>query len=344
MDAQAFTDAMTAALGTLDLTKQFSASLQLIGVPQVPTFKLGSSKLESTELLAQHKMLLDLEFKRLSIVDADKKTDFLKTSLGRNFIDVVQDLKITAGGDKYDKTFKAIQKRYGLENPEPQARQKFLYEIDHRPGDDPISMSERLRKTGRLCNYADDNELNKMILQILLAKSMDRKWRMHVRSNKLDLEAALEYASQLRQDRDADKAVENTNNSNKVKFVNRSFRPGRPRQKSGFQFRNRSSSKNRFRSSSAPSCRFCGRSHGPNKEDCPSWGTFCTKCNGPNHWAQFCREKKIKKKKFFQKKRYNQDRIKNVNVKEEEKGKETRSSEEEDPDSFVRHVKLSSLN
>ena len=355
MEAEQFKDAMIAAFGEINLGQQFQQSFRRLGVPQVPNFKIGSTKLDTTELLYDHKTLLSLEFTRLQITDAVEKANHLKTSFGRSYITIIENLKVSEDedddNDEFDKLFAAIQKRFGLENPEPQARSKFLYDIDHRAGDDAITMEERLRRTGNLCNFGDADELNKMILQILLSKCLDKKWRMYVRTHELDLDAAMDYAHRLREDRDADKTVENTA-ANKVKFTKKSssswmgktFYPSNPR--------HRSTSNNR-------NCGRCGKSpHGP-AEKCPSIGTICKKCNLRDHWSNMCRTKKgfqqpngnspgnsrpnspgfSRKNVRFQKgKRYNKKKF----------GGYTKCAKNEDPkddssdnDSFVRHVRLS---
>ena len=341
MNAQEFQDAMVAAFGQVNLSQQigtqFKDSLKQIGIPQVPPLVLGSTKLETTENLYDHRVLLDLEFTRLGITNADTKANFLKTTLGKDHITTVQNLTIPPGGedDAYVKQFKVIQKRFGLENPEPQARAKFMFQINHQAGDDAITMAERLRRTGNLCNYGGD--LDKNILQILLSKCLDKKWRMHVRTQKYELPAALEYASQLREDRDADRVVERQHASGgRVNFT-RKFRNG----KKGSKWQNRSQSSPR-----SNQCTHCGKpSHGKS-EKCPAEGTKCSKCGLNNHWAMVCRTKRTFKKggnnssnskHFSNKKRYNNYAKK---VEEEKDTKDTKDESPSEKDSFVRHVKL----
>ena len=38
-------------------------------------------------------------------------------------------------------------------------------------------------------------------------------------------------------------------------------------------------------------CKYCGRKHIKEKEDCPAWGKFCRKCGMQNHFAVKCRNK-----------------------------------------------------
>ena len=340
MDAQQFQDAMVAALGQVNLSagigQEFKNSLRQIGLPQVPPLVIAGTKIDTTENLFDHKLLLDLEFTRLGITDANSKANLLKSSLGKDHITTVENLKIPAEGDEdaYKKLFKAVQKRFGLENPEPQARAKFLYQINHQPGDDAISMAERLRRTGNLCNYGGD--LDKNILEILLAKCLDKKWRMHVRTQKLDLAGALDYASQLRQDRDADKVVERYASGGRVNFTRKTKNTNKWKQNQGSNWQ------------SSRQCTRCGKpSHGTS-ERCPAQGTTCSKCGFANHWASQCKTKNGKKKgghsghstkkfnKFSKKKN-------NFHAKKVNEGEKDTQDESSEKDSFVRHVKMNNL-
>ena len=114
MDAQQFQDAMVAALGQVNLSagigQEFKNSLRQIGLPQVPPLVIAGTKIDTTENLFDHKLLLDLEFTRLGITDAK----LLKTSISKDHLTIVEKLKIPVemDDDADQKLFKGLQKVY----------------------------------------------------------------------------------------------------------------------------------------------------------------------------------------------------------------------------------------
>ena len=180
--------------------------------------------------------------------------------------------------DEADTVFKAFANSFEKSSSHWQARDEYLSDIKQDKNQTTVELDIYIKDLIRRCQFPpEDQESRKIdLLYHATAHFEVRKFVHNAKHEELKYDRMIEVAKahertcQEYQIHKQAHSMANPSNSYanpliQTNALSKSFQKGPPRKTCG-------------------KCR-CSHSHG----DCPAYGTTCSKCGWPNHWAQQCR-------------------------------------------------------
>ena len=180
--------------------------------------------------------------------------------------------------DEADTVFKAFANSFEKSSSHWQARDEYLSDIKQDKNQTTAELDIYIKDLIRRCQFPpEDQESRKIdLLYHATAHFEVRKFVHNAKHEELKYDRMIEVAKahertcQEYQIHKQAHSMANPSNSYanpliQTNALSKSFQKGPPRK----------------------TCDKCGRSH--SHGDCPAYGTTCSKCGRPNHWAQQCR-------------------------------------------------------
>ena len=186
--------------------------------------------------------------------------------------------QVEGNKDEADTVFKAFANSFEKSSSHLQARDKYLSDIKQDKNQTTAELDIYIKDIIRRCQFPpEDQESCKIdLLYHATAHFEVRKFVHNAKHEELKYDHMIEVAKarertcQEYQIHKQAHSMANPSNSHanpliQTNALSKSFQKGPPRK----------------------TCGKCGRSH--SHGDCPAYGTTCSKCGQPNHWAQQCR-------------------------------------------------------
>ena len=186
--------------------------------------------------------------------------------------------QVEGNKDEADTVFKAFANSFEKSSSHWQARDEYLSDIKQDKNQTTAELDIYIKDLIRRCQFPpEDQESRKIdLLYHATAHFEVRKFVHNAKQEELKYDRMIEVAKahkrtcQEYQIHKQAHSMANPSNSYanpliQTNALSKSFQKGPPRK----------------------SCGKCGRSH--SHGDCPAYGTTCSKCGQPNHWAQQCR-------------------------------------------------------
>ena len=186
--------------------------------------------------------------------------------------------QVEGNKDEADTVFKAFANSFEKSSSHWQARDEYLSDIKQDKNQTTAELDIYIKDLIRRCQFPpEDQESRKIdLLYHATAHFEVRKFVHNAKQDELKYDRMIEVAKahertcQEYQIHKQAHSMANPSNSYanpliQTNALSKSFHKGPPRK----------------------TCGKCGRSH--SHGDCPAYGTTCSKCGQPNHWAQQCR-------------------------------------------------------
>ena len=186
--------------------------------------------------------------------------------------------QVQGNKDEADTMFKAFANSFEKSSSHWQARDEYLSDIKQDKNQTTAELDIYIKDLIRRCQFShEDQESHKIdLLYHATAHFEVRKFIHNAKQEELKYDLMIEVAKahertcQEYQIHKQAHSMANPSNSYanpliQTNALSKSFQKGPPKK----------------------TCGKCGRSH--NHGDCPAYGTTCSKCGQPNHWAQQCR-------------------------------------------------------
>ena len=271
---------------------------------------------------------LEREMRFFRISDAADKNDAMLIYGGTEIRLLEKSLQDPEEGDVYAKLQSKLNNYFAPKKNIHYARYLF-FEMKPHAGEGTVSYAARLREKSNSCDFHDDDErILEHIIQTtdntdLVRKVLNRKWTL--KETLVEMQVLEDTSEQV----EAMGKREESNNISKIgkrkKEKSKSLNETRPKEtnKTG---------------------KYCGKTHQMQKELCPAYGKFCSKCGKPNHCSTVCMSSKETRRQCW-----NQSSDSRRDVKRATNGSETdESGGEEDRDTHfidetVRHLTVGKI-
>ena len=219
---------------------------------------------------------LEWEMRFFRISDAADKKDAMLIYGGREIQRLEKSLQDPEEGDVYAKLQSKLNNYFAPKKNIHYARYLFLKMKPHT-GESTVSYAARLREKSKSCDFHDDDErILEYIIQTtdntdLVRKVLNRKWTL--KETLAEMQVLEDTSEQV----EAMGRQEESNNISKIgkrkKEKNKSLNEALPKETN-------------------KTCKYCGKTHLMQKELCPAYGKFCSKCGKPNHFFTVCMSSK----------------------------------------------------
>ena len=271
---------------------------------------------------------LEREMRFFRISDAADKKDAMLIYGGTEIRRLEKNLPDPEEGDVYAKLQSKLNNYFAPKKNIHYARYLFLKMKPHA-GEGTGSYAARLREKSKSCNFRDDDErILEHIIQTtdntdFVRKVLNRKWTL--KETLVEMQVLEDTSEQV----EAMGKREESNNISKIgkrkKEKSKSLNEARPKETN-------------------KTCKYCGKTHPMQKELCPAFGKFCSKCGKSNHCSTVCMSSKETRRQ-----RWNQSSDSRRDVKRATNGSETDESESEEDrdthfiDETVRHLTVGKI-
>ena len=295
---------------------------------RIKPFTVDEDHIATGEKLDDWLEELEREMRFFRISDAADKKDAMLIYGGTEIRRLEKCLQDPEEGDVYAKLQSKLNYYFATKKNIHFARYLFLKMKPHA-GEGTVSYAARLREKSKSCDFHDDDEriLEHNIQTTdntdLVRKVLNRKWTL--KETLVEMQVLEDTSEQV----EAMGKREESNNISKIgkrkKEKSKSLNETRPKETN-------------------KTCKYCGKTHPMQKELCPAYGKFCSKCGKPNHFSTVCMSSKETRRQ-----RWNQSSDSRRGVKRATNGSETdESGSEEDRDTHfidetVRHLTVGKI-